>query len=109
MPGSSGEATPPPTIVLAVDQGEDLFNDDGRDEATRFIEILTSTLKADPRTLAILVMRSDSFPQLQTEARLADLPKDTFTLDMMLEGSYRAVIEGPARLVQLLRSRSIRS
>jgi len=99
-PGLSGETTPPPTIVLAVDQGEELFNEDGRDEARRFIEILTGTLKADPHTLAILVMRSDSFPQLQTDARLADLPKDTFTLDMMLEGSYRAVIEGPARLVQ---------
>ena len=100
VPGLSGEATPPPTIVLAVDQGEELFNDDGRDEARRFIEILTGALKADPHMLAILVMRSDSFPQLQTDARLADLPKDTFTLDMMLEGSYRAVIEGPARLVQ---------
>jgi WD40 repeat protein len=100
VPGLSAETTPPPTVVLAVDQGEELFNEDGRDEARRFIEILTGTLKADPHTLAILVMRSDSFPQLQNEARLADLPKDTFTLDMMLEGSYRAVIEGPARLVQ---------
>jgi hypothetical protein len=100
VPGFSGEATPPPTIVLAVDQGEDLFNDDGRDEARDFIEILAGALKTDPHMLVILIMRSDSFPQLQTEARLAELPKDTFTLDMMLEGSYRAVIEGPARLVQ---------
>ncbi|WP_407116188.1 TIR domain-containing protein [Bradyrhizobium sp. LMG 9283] len=100
VPGLSGETTPPPTIVLAVDQGEELFNEDGQDEARRFIEILTDALKADPHALAILVMRSDSFPQLQTEARLADLPKDTFTLDMMLQGSYRAVIEDPARLVQ---------
>src|SRR5262245_24443932 len=100
VPGLSGETTPPPTIVLAVDQGEELFNEDGRDEARRFIDILTGTLKADPHALAILVMRSDSFPQLQTHAGLADLPKDTFTLDMMLEGSYRAVIEGPAHLVQ---------
>ena len=100
VPGLSAETTPPPTVVLAVDQGEELFNEDGRDEASRFIEILTGTLKADPHALAIVVMRSDSFPQLQTDARLADLPKDTFTLDMMLEGSTRAVIEGPARLVQ---------
>ena len=28
------------------------------------------------------------------------MPKDTFTLDMMLEGSYREVIEGPAALVK---------
>jgi len=45
-------------------------------------------------------MRSDSFRLLQSDPSLASLPKDTFTLDMMLEGSYRAVIEGPARLVE---------
>jgi hypothetical protein len=100
VPNLSGETAPPPTIVLAVDQGEELFNEDGRDEAARFIEIVAATLKADPHTLAIVVMRSDSFPQLQTEPRLADLPKETVTLDMMLEGSYRAVIEGPARLTE---------
>ena len=100
VPGLSGETALPPTVILAVDQGEELFSDDGRDEARRFVEILTGTLKADPYALAILVMRSDSFPQLQTEALLADLPKDTFTLDMMLEGSYRAVIEGPACLLE---------
>jgi hypothetical protein len=71
VPGDSGEAAPPPTVVLTVDQGEELFNEDGRDEARRFIEILAGTLKADPQALAIMVMRSDSFPQLQTEAQLA--------------------------------------
>jgi hypothetical protein len=57
VPGLSGETTPPPTIVLAVDQGEELFNENGRDETSRFIEVLTGALKADPSTLAILVMR----------------------------------------------------
>jgi hypothetical protein len=99
-PRLSGENTLPPTIVIALDQGEELFNEEGRDEAERFIEILTNTLKADPRTLAIFAMRSDSFPLVQAHASLAALPKDTFTLDMMLEGSYRAVIEEPARLIQ---------
>ena len=98
--GSSGENAAPPTILLAIDQGEELFNEEGRDEARRFIDILTRTLTADPRTMAILVMRSDAFPLVQNEPALAALPKDTFTLDMMLEGSYRAVIEGPARLVE---------
>jgi hypothetical protein len=49
-------------------------------------------------------MRSDSFPQLQTEPRLADLPKDTLTLDMMLEGSY---VIGP-RLASLMSRSPIR-
>lgn len=96
----SGGAASPPTIVLAVDQGEELFNGEGKDEAKRFTEILTRTLSADPGVLAIVVMRSDAFPQLQADPSLAGLSKDTFTLDMMLEGSYRAVIEGPAQLIQ---------
>jgi WD40 repeat protein len=100
VPGLSGENASPPTIVLALDQGEELFNEEGRDEAERFVDILTSTLRADPRTLAIFAMRSDSFPLVQAHPSLAALPKDTFTLDMMLEGSYRAVIEEPARLIQ---------
>jgi WD40 repeat protein len=98
--GLSGEDTSPPTIVLALDQSEELFNEEGRDEADRFVQILTSTLRADPHTLAIFAMRSDSFPLVQAHPSLAALPKDTFTLDMMLEGSYRAVIEEPARLIQ---------
>ena len=53
VPGLSGENASPPTILLALDQGEELFNEEGRDEAKRFVEILTRTLSADPRTLAI--------------------------------------------------------
>ncbi len=97
--GAADANAVPPTILLAIDQGEELFNEEGRNEARRFIDILTKTLAADPRVLAILVMRSDAFPLVQNEPALAALPKDTFTLDMMLEGSYRAVIEGPARLL----------
>jgi WD40 repeat protein len=99
-PALSGEPTQPPTVVLSLDQGEELFNAQGHGEAGPFIEILIRTLNADPRVLALVAMRSDSFPLLQNEERLAVVSKDTFTLDMMLEGSYRAVIEGPARLVE---------
>ena len=98
-PGPSGEQTQPPTVVLSLDQGEELFNAEGSGEAARFIEILRRTLAADQRVLALVAIRSDSFPLLQNETRLAALSKDTFTLDMMLEGSYRTVIEGPAHLV----------
>jgi WD40 repeat protein len=97
--GVSGEIVSPPTIVLAVDQGEELFNEEGRAEAKRFVDILIR-MKVDPGTLFLFAMRSDAFPQLQTDPSLAQLSKATFTLDMMLEGSYRAVIEGPAQLVK---------
>jgi hypothetical protein len=94
-----GENAAPPTVLLAIDQGEELFNEEGQDEAKRFIDILTKALAADPRTMAILVMRSDAFPLVQSDQTLTALPKDTFTLDMMLEGSLRGVIEGPTGLV----------
>lgn len=54
----------------------------------------------DLRLLALVTMRTDSFPQVQNDSVLAALPKDTFTLDKMLEGSYRDVIVGPAALVK---------
>ncbi|GLS17005.1 hypothetical protein GCM10007874_00200 [Labrys miyagiensis] len=95
-----GENVTPPTIILTVDQGEELFNREGREEAERLIAVLTKTLTSDSRTFAVLVVRSDSFPLLQVDPHLAALPKDAFTLDTMLQGSYRAVIEGPATLVQ---------
>jgi WD40 repeat protein len=100
VPGLSGEAKPPPTIVIPIDQGEELFNEEDPTEAKRFIDLLSKTLAADPRVLALLTMRTDSFPQVQNDNVLAALPKDTFTLDKMLEGSYREVIEGPAGLVK---------
>ena len=50
VPGLSGEETPPPTIVIPIDQGEELFNEDGGAEAKRFIEILTRRLR---QTLAL--------------------------------------------------------
>ena len=103
VPGLSGEETPVPTIVLPIDQGEELFNEQseqGRAEARRFIDILSKTLAADPRLLALLTMRTNSFPQVQNDPVLAAPPKGIFPLDKMLEGSYREIIEGPAGLVK---------
>lgn len=98
--GISSDNAPLPTAIIAIDQGEELFNQESRDEAKRLIAILTSVLSNDPHTFVVLVTRSDAFPLVQAEPELAALPKDTFTLDMMLAGSYREVIEGPARLVE---------
>ena len=100
VPGLSGEETQPPTIVIPIDQGEELFDKEGEAEDRRFIDILTKTLAADPNALALFTMRTDSFPQFQNDPALAAVPKEIFTLDRMLEGSYREVIEGPAALVK---------
>jgi hypothetical protein len=45
-------------------------------------------------------MHSIALPRLQAELLLAKVPKDTFPLETMLGSSYRAVIEGPTRLIK---------
>jgi hypothetical protein len=91
---ASDAARNPITVILPIDQGEELFTEEGASEAERFIDLLLTTLAADPHLIAILAIRSDTFPRLQTHEKLAGLPKDTFELSTMLEGSYRTVIEG---------------
>jgi TIR domain len=95
---SSGSAVPLRTI-LAFDEFEQMFWMEP-EKAHRFLEVLTKTLTDDPFTVAILAMRSDAFPLLQGHRGLHELPKHTFILDKVIEGSYRALIEGPARKVE---------
>ena len=90
----------PPTVVIAIDQGEELFNDEGREEAARFLDLLASTLQQDRRVIVILAMRSDLFPRLQNEARLVAVGKVPFDLPPLPASSMRLVIEGPARVAQ---------
>jgi hypothetical protein len=93
------QPTPMPTVVLPIDQGEELFDAEGREERERFAKIIVQTLKSDRHAVALVAIRSDAFSRAQNEL-FTELSKRTFVLDSMLEGSYRAVIEGPARFVQ---------
>lgn len=98
-PSYQGEDVHLPAAVLIVDQGEELFNDDGRAEACALLDLLSYVTGSDTGILVLVAMRSDALPQLQSNPLLVSVAKDTFTLDVMLEGSYRAVIEGPAKVV----------
>jgi WD40 repeat protein len=100
QPWCSGEQDMQPTIVFCVDQGEELFNEDGGTEAKLFVKILCKTVLACKGVLALVTMRTDSYPIVQDNLDLAAVPKDTFALDRLVEGSYRAIIEGPAALVR---------
>ena len=92
--------TPPPTVVIAVDQAEEVFNEEGRDEARQFIDLLTRELGGYHGAVALLAIRTDAFPELQADPLLAECPKELFTLDRMLPGAYRTVIVEPARMVR---------
>ena len=97
----------PPTVVIPIDQGEELFATDGRTEAAELLARLAETLAplegvdaeaiaSRRRALAVVAMRSDSYERLQTEAKLARVEPFLFSLAPIERPEFRSVIEGPA-------------
>ncbi len=87
-----------PRLVLAIDQGEELFLAEGAEEAAAFLDLVRDLATAPESDLIILfTIRSDSFERLQTAPALEGLNPQTFSLPPMPRGAYQTVIEGPAR------------
>src|SRR5262249_6330268 len=72
---------PPPTVVIPVDQGEELYGAEGKAEADAFLRLLgqalgppagdgVEALEARRRALCVVAIRSDSYERLQTDAKL---------------------------------------
>ena len=89
--------TKPPTLVISVDQGEELFRAEGQDEAQHLLALLGGLLNvAAPALIVVIAIRSDSYAQLQEAKALEGLRKVPFDLGPMPHGSYAEVIKGPA-------------
>jgi hypothetical protein len=99
---SSGEAeSKAPSLVLAIDQAEELFQAEGAEEAEAFLKLLRDLLLADePEIIVIVTIRSDSYDRLQTASALVGLAQQPFSLLPMPRGAYQTVIEGPAAKLQ---------
>jgi WD40 repeat protein len=83
----------PPTILVPLDQAEELFIADGREESKAALALLTELMKRGE--LAVLAtIRTDSYGGMQTT--LADIKQSAFSLTPMARGAYQRVIEGPA-------------
>jgi hypothetical protein len=98
------EAQVDPTIVISLDQAEELFNPDGAMEATTFLDFLSDVLvtpgtTAARRILVIVTIRSDRYELLQSEPRLTGVRQDPFNLPPIPAAEFKSVIEGPARRV----------
>ncbi len=90
----------PPTIVIAVDQAEELFRPEGGGESAALLELLRDLTAADdPAAIAIFAIRSDSYDALQNAKALVGMPQLPLSLPPMPRNAYREVIEGPARRV----------
>ena len=88
----------PPTLILSIDQGEELFLAEAQDEAKPFLALLRDLLDDDaPAVIAVFTIRSDNYERLQLASELEGVRQETLSLPPMPKGSYAEVIKGPAR------------
>lgn len=90
-----------PTLVLSIDQGEELFLAEGQQEAQPFLALLRDLVTADPpAVIALFTIRSDKYERLQAAKELDGVPQLTLSLPPMPRGSCAEVIKGPAQLLE---------
>ncbi|OCB62320.1 hypothetical protein A5677_11800 [Mycobacterium malmoense] len=92
----------PPTLVLPLDQGEELFTAESGREAAAFLELIAELAKPDTegQRLGLIVagtIRTDRYETMQTAPQLAGLTAEVFDdLKPMPGNQFREVITGPA-------------
>ncbi|MFE7746166.1 TIR domain-containing protein [Nocardia sp. NPDC057455] len=90
----------PPTIILPVDQAEELFAADAGTEADRFLELIVQLCDDVDELVSVIVVftiRSDRFDSMQQAAELATLRTHLFEdVKRMSPARLREVIVGPA-------------
>jgi formylglycine-generating enzyme required for sulfatase activity len=90
-----------PTLILSIDQGEELFRAEGLDEAQTLLALLRDLLIEDaPAVIVLFAIRSDSYAHLQEAKLLEGIRKIPFDLGSVPKGSYAEVIKGPARRLE---------
>ena len=61
----------PPTLIVPIDQGEELFLADGQDEARRFLTLIHEMTGEDqPALIVLFTIRSDAYERLQLSNEL---------------------------------------
>jgi WD40 repeat protein len=94
------------TVLICIDQGEELFSAEGRAEAQDFLSLLSVTLALSPNegmtvskrqsAVAMIAIRTESYENLQTEPKLKGIAPQLFSLPPIERAEFKAVIEGPA-------------
>jgi len=94
-------APKPPALILAIDQGEELFLAEAQDEAQPFLALLRGLLSQDaPAVIAVFTIRSDNYERLQLAKKLEGVRQEMLSLPPMAKGSYVEVVKGPARRLE---------
>jgi len=96
------EGAQPPTLVLPVDQAEELVGVDAGDDGRRFLRLIGEYARIDmvkrvPLIVAMTI-RSDQHEKIQKADELAKVSSEVFgDLRPMPQAEFKEVIEGPAR------------
>jgi WD40 repeat protein len=90
-----------PSLVLSIDQAEELFHAEGAKEARPFLALLKDlALVNTPNLIILFTIRSDSYERLQTAKELEGVRQEAFPLPPMPRGAFQMIIEGPAQRLQ---------
>ena len=96
---------PETTVLLTIDQAEELFGYSPPEAATRFLRLLRAALEAaDRRLMAVATLRSDFLGEFQSHPVLQDgeyphhFRYRAVPVDPMPLRNFPAIIQGPARL-----------
>ncbi|WP_435590919.1 nSTAND1 domain-containing NTPase [Nocardia sp. bgisy118] len=88
-----------PTLVLPVDQAEELFGVDAGEEGPTFLALLGRLLSdSDLDMIVVATIRSDQYELLQTAPQLSTVQSHLFDrLKAMPQAQFTEIICGPAR------------
>ena len=87
------------TVLLIVDQTEELLGYGRGEEADRFLRLLRAALEAGgARLMALATMRSDFLGEFQTQRSLVDLAYETVTVGPISARNLPPIIERPAEV-----------
>jgi len=88
----------PATIVIAIDQAEELFRPEGAAEGEALLTLLRDLVAGDdPPVAALFAIRSDAYDALERARPLEGLRQQALPLPPMPRGAYQTVIERPAQ------------
>ena len=102
-----GPGAAPPTILIGLDQAEELFGKESGEEAGQLLTLLgrligqapgeqSNVSPLTPRVMILAAIRSDSYEGLQTASALSRIKQMPFNLPPLAPAEYKMVIEGPA-------------
>lgn len=87
-------------ILIAIDQGEELFQNLDDASRSKFFAFLSRMLAADLPFVAIIAMRSEFLDSLQLEKERT-VAFDTFSVEPVPLSRIGAIIRGPARIANI--------